>query len=1274
MRSLNAPSDRQPSSSPARLDLPRSSPRRALQRFVAAAAFALGALAGNAAAAGVSIAQSPLTVTNNVPSNLVLTPSVEWPTVLSMANIGSFDQTKTYYGYFDPNKCYQYQIAGASVPVFAGVNGGTKNYFAPVSTTSNRQCSGAWSGNYLNWSATQTIDVFRSTLTGGYRVVDTSTLTILEKARHTGQSGTGYLGISNSQATVAANTPFSYAYISTKLAGLGNRMYFVVSSSSTAKDKNGDKQSLQYLLDNPWQAKSKGVVEYDPSQKFYAGWVYSANIDVQVCASGLLESNCVQYGSNYKPEGLIQKYSKVFKYSVFGYLNISNTLQDGAALRAAQTYVGPDTYDPPSAAASNPHAEWDAATGVFVQNPDAAAATDTTAAYATDPAIANSGVINYLNKFGEMTNQDDKSYDPVSEMYYAAIRYLKNQGPVASYNNISTYGSGVSSYVATDGFPVIRTWDDPWKFSCQRSFILGIGDVNTWNDKNLPGNLNRTNEPAVPTEVSGDSTVNVVTATSKVAQLENITINGMTAGGGSFTGRDNSAYIAGLAYDSHTKDMRPDLSGSQTISTYWVDVMENQSLLSKSQNQYWLAAKYGGFTVPAGYDPYANTTALTDSWWWTSGQTLSSGDKRPDNFFTGGDAQTMKSSLEKAFSQIASESAGSAVSLSTNSTQMNSGTRVYQASYKAGAWSGSLKAYNVNPATQTISTLAWDAASLLPASTARSIYTLVGGTYVAFNAANVAGTAGWTSDLVNYIRGDQSKEVQNGGTYRNRTTALGDIVDSQPIYVGAPNPDLFSGASFTGASSFGTYASNQATRTPTIYVAANDGMLHGFSASTGVETFAYMPGAVLAAAQNPSILAQTSYGNSLNPHQDFNDGELTVADVYTGSPAQWRTVLVGTTGRGNVKAIYALDVTDPANVKFLWEKTAADSGAIGQIAGKPIIAQTGNGSWSVLLGNGYNSTSGKAFLLQIALASGTISTHATDSTTDNGLATPLVWIANPANGISTTAYAGDLNGNVWSFDLSSSSSSGSKVFTATDSSSTPQPITAPMFAAKDPSTSDVWLFFGTGKYLDTLDSADKTIQTWYALDVTKAGGTAISKTDLIQRSITSEVAASPGNPSVTPPVPPTLATRTISTGASNDMNGHLGWYLDLIPPTNVPEGERMIVANQIYQNLLVATTLIPDMTDVCAPTGRGWVMAVDPFTGTNPKNVFFDLNGDAQFNGSDEVGGTAAAGIGLSSLTGSATFAGQTLLANQNGAIFSDLVNPQGANQGRVSWRELVNN
>ncbi|MFC6475543.1 hypothetical protein ACFQDN_01400 [Pseudomonas asuensis] len=228
----------------------------------------------------------------------------------------------------------------------------------------------------------------------------------------------------------------------------------------------------------------------------------------------------------------------------------------------------------------------------LVKNPNPADAAS------TGNGVADSGVINYLNKFASMPYQTNpvayktiKSLDPVSELYYAAIRYFKNQGNVPAYSNL-TGSTQADRYAQADGFPVITNWQDPINYSCQKNVILGIGDTNTHRDKNLPGPTSSVDEVSPkPPEVVADTTVNVVTATAKVGSLEGVNLRETSS---SYTGRSNSAYIAGLAYDSHTVDLRPNMSGKQTLSTYWVDVRENQSLAGRASNQYWLAAKYGG--------------------------------------------------------------------------------------------------------------------------------------------------------------------------------------------------------------------------------------------------------------------------------------------------------------------------------------------------------------------------------------------------------------------------------------------------------------------------------------------------------------------------------------------------------------------------------------------------------------------------------------------------------------------------------------------------------
>ena len=1177
---------------------------------------------------GPTVSQSPLSVSGNVPGNLLLVPSVEWPTVDSMANLGAYDPANVYVGYFDSGKCYKYSYA---------VNEPDR-YFYPFSTTTTHTCTAGqqlWSGNYLNWAATQTIDPFRKALTGGYRVKDTSTETWLEKARYDGNGGNGIYpdrrlpASGSASSTVSANTPASWSSITIRIWKLGNKMQFT--SSGTL----GTTTPTVY---NP-------VV----NTTLTAGTVYEVSVRVKVCDSSVgVELNCKQYSQGWKPEGLIQKYSDRIRYSVFGYLNDGDALRDGGALRAKQKFVGANKVDPVNGTVTNPNVEWNTTTGVFVRNPDSADATTTTTA--VGQTIGDSGVMNYLNKFGEMTTANDKTYDPVSELYYAAIRYLKHQGNVPEYTNLS--GSSAAKYILADGFPVITQWDDPIQYWCQNNAILGIGDVNTWNDKNLPGNSADTNtEPTMPATVSADATINVVTATQKVASLEGITINTQ------FTGRENSAYIAGLAYDSHTKDMRTDLQDKQTVSTYWVDVREAQVLQPKASNQYWLATKYGGFTVPDGYDPYTNTTALTTSMWDTSGDVLSTGDPRPDNFYVASDADKMVESLTRAFAKIAAESVGSSSSLAANSTRLDTNTRTFQAQFFSGTWRGDLKSYSVASDGSLSASPLWQAGAVLLATTwsSRKIYVYNpqgagAAKYATFTWANVGSTqktALVSSDVVDYLRGNRAKEeAQAGGTLRTRTGVLGDIVNSTPVFVGAPNARLYAGATFSGASSYPAFVTAQANRTAVVYVGANDGMLHAFNASTGAEVYAFVPNTAI-------VNGLQQYSDPNYQHQYFVDGETAVADIYDTGSSSWKTVLVGTMGRGG-PGVFALDVTDPANVQFLWEKNGTNISALGKNIGRPVIAQVANGDWRVLIGNGPGGSGGSAELVSIGLISGTATVVDTGATGSNGLSAVLARDSN-GDGFADTAYAGDLKGNLWKITAVGGTASTASIFQATDSTSNTQPITAAPLVGKDPMSGTLWVFFGTGEYLTDSDPNNTQTQTWYGI---KDNGTSISgRSDLIQRSITATGTVSG------------FDVRVIDAGTTEELVSKEGWYIDL--PTS---GERMVVPNRFQGEALIGTTRIPNSSDVCRPSGKGYVMAINPFTGGRLDKTFFDLNNDGQFNDSDKLGSQIVSGIGFDSSPNNPIFVENVMQVGLDDGTTKTLRTQGSSVQAkRMSWRELLN-
>jgi type IV pilus assembly protein PilY1 len=686
-------------------------------------------------------------------------------------------------------------------------------------------------------------------------------------------------------------------------------------------------------------------------------------------------------------------------------------------------------------------------------------------------------------------------------------------------------------------------------------------------------------------------------------------------------------------------------------------------------------------------------------------------------FYSATSPQSFSDGLKDALARTEART-GTGASLAANSTQLDAGTVAYQANYVTATWKGDLKAFSVDSSTGAIKTTStWAATTELPASSSssRNIYTdnpaaaSTSAGYVAFKVdattspatlpalssaqlTALGSSATAQVDMINYLRGDNSKEESpTGGIFRKRDTPLGDIVNSQPVYVGKPDPNQFYTESFsglTGDTSFANYASTNVNRTGLLYVAANDGMLHAFDASSGKEVYAYLPGAVITQGSTNGLkdLADPDYGGDV-AHEFFNDGEMTVADAYFGSA--WHTVLVGTTGRGLARAVYALDITSPAAIKFLWERSASDgktnSTYIGEMTGKPVIAQTADdtatstGTWSVLMGNGYNSSAGKAALLQFDIEDGTLTVHATTDT--SGLAAPAVWMDPSGNGVSTKAYAGDADGNVWSFALNTSvgtpvtatpSSAGVKLFTAVDKDGAAQPITAGMLAGKDAQTGNIWVFFGTGQYLSSGDLTSLQIQSWYGLVVESVSTDNPAVTsgmtrsaNLAQRAITAEQAAS-GD---------ALAARTVTTAADADsLTGKSGWYIDLKSPVNGAEGERMVTPNQFQGNLLLGTTRIPQATDACNPSGRGWIMAIDPFTGTNPSSNFFDTNGDGVIDSSDAISGTPAAGVGFSSLPNNPIFVGGSMLTSfDNGTTSSIKTSSSTGGTKRVSWRELIN-
>jgi type IV pilus assembly protein PilY1 len=1160
--------------------------------------------------AQTALADTPVLAFRSVPGNVALPLSVEWPTTQRTAHVSAYDPAAEFLGYFDPNKCYTYSYDNSDTAV-RPTDVTKVSYFQPAGAAAAHKCTSKWSGNFLNWAATPTIDPFRWALTGGFRVVDTTSLTVLEKAwadTHTGLYPDKTIA---GAALVSGATPFNFNNLSIRIAGLGNKMRFTGSGNL-----------------------GTAPTAYDGSGGTVAGTTYEVFARARVCDSsggaGGVEANCVPYGGNWKPEGLIQQYANKMRFSVFGYLNDDAGTRDGGVLRARQKFVGATRPVPGSAAVANAGAEWDAATGIFVLNPDSADATATNTAFNPSTPVANSGVMNYLNKFGEIAPSSTytfKSYDPVSELYYAAVRYFKNLGNVPEYTDMSA-GDQATRTRWIDGFPVITNWTDPIQYSCQRNFILGIGDIYTWNDKNLPGAGTGTGtEPAKPGAVSGDTSVDSVVATDKVFALQSLGAPNRN----SYSGRNNSAGIAGLAYDSHTKDIRTDLDGKQTIDTYWVDVLEAPFV---ADNQFYLAAKYGGFTVPDDYgDPYTRAAALPDAWWHTpNGATdtnLVGAQLRPDNYFTGGKPDLMIAGLNAAFSKIAASLTAFTTSFSTSLPQVaQAGNASFSSQYDGTNWTGELTASTLTFATGTDDptlALEWLFTDRLKAQlsapgsyltnrrivswsgtggvqfcsgTAGCTAPLAGAQLTALDPSYVAGND--SADYLSYLRGDNTNEQATGGTkaYRTRVKPLGDIVGSKARPVGPPSMP-FSDSTNPGYSGF---RATWASRPTVVYVGSNDGMMHAVHGDLsappgGAELFAYVPSALFQGPNStPSVDGLASLGNPSFVHHFMVNATPNVYDVDFGrtggavGATDWRSILIGGLGKGG-KSYYAIDVTNPVGMasggeavvagKVLWEFTDPD---LGYTYGDPIVVKTPKHGWVVIVPSGYNNADGKGYFFIINPKTGAllekISTGVGAATAAGsaGLAFANAFVLDGSDGTIDAVYAGDLLGNVWRWDVSGAGAYPAplRLATLTDGAN-PQPITSRPLIEVHPSLKKRFVLVGTGRLLDNTDISSTQVQSFYAI----ADGTNVrfnTAADLptpITFPITRSVLALNSTP--------LDLTKTLGYDPATQM----GWAEDLGTGFRVTSDPTSLLGSVAW-----AATL-PSITDPCLPSGSSQVYGRD---------------------------------------------------------------------------------
>jgi len=623
-------------------------------------------------------------------------------------------------------------------------------------------------------------------------------------------------------------------------------------------------------------------------------------------------------------------------------------------------------------------------------------------------------------------------------------------------------------------------------------------------------------------------------------------------------------------------------------------------------------------------------------------------------FYNASNIDELRQSISAAIRDIV-RSTGSATNVTFNTATLEQGSEVYTASFNSGDWSGSVAARLLNPVTGGIGNIVWDAAETLKAKAPADRFIVTnnnGG--VPFQWGQLSGTQiddlnGVSNDTLGpdrlaYIRGDRSSE---GGVFRKRSTPLGDVVNSSPAYAGAPasgwpDRDPF-GAASTGR--YSTFKQNKADRTPMVYVGANDGMLHGFSATTGEELLAYIPSFVYSSSANAGLSYLSDPGYD---HRFYVDLSPALSDIYIGdaggSNADWRTVLVGGLRSGG-KGLFALNVTDPSDFDgtstaaenlVMWEFSHPD---LGYITEPPLISlvkwSNNDYRWSAIVPNGYNSENGKTGLFVLDIEGGQDGwTDGSDyefvelKASGTGLS-PLRAVdyqdesgANVRDGLADRIYAGDLNGNMWAIDLSGGSSSwessykssnvAEPLFVAQDSSGNAQPITtAPVMGRNvyDTNGSDpnLFVFFGTGRYFTNTDPATDAIQSFYGV-LDQGEKVSRSAGDLETRAITKSTSSG-------------AEVRTVG-GASIDWTdtsstAKKGWVVDFSTANGGEAGERVIESPLVRGEYVLFNTITPSQS-LCQSGGTSWTMALR-LDGTTPTQPVFDVNNDGKVNSTDAM-------------------------------------------------------
>lgn len=734
------------------------------------------------------------------------------------------------------------------------------------------------------------------------------------------------------------------------------------------------------------------------------------------------------------------------------------------------------------------------------------------------------------------------------------------------------------------------------------------------------------------------------------AMASGYTIAGTTVDGSKLRvlrpgGRDGSLLTDGNV------PTNPNCTGTGYAPCFWnkpvVEVHTSSSSdVKQLRTPLWYASKYGGFDKEIGNRPN-NLSGAGSNW-------DKNNDGNPDNYFLAKDPSKLKAALAEMLQDAAKQPPGAAGGGAVGA-RLTGDSFTIEASFQANGndWYGVLKGYDIDPRTTERGDELWDAVSEMPSYGARNIVMntsqVVGGittlTARNFQASNLvgAGDAGKNismgvpsvissrtpQQIVDYLRGNRTLESSTTTPLRKRTAVLGDIVNSSPITVTSSDDFGYTRWSASGSEqlrllgeSYKEFLNDKRGDADdpietTLFVGANDGMLHAFNATKGAadagkEAFAFIPSQSL---KKIGQLASPNYR-----HQYYVDGQMATSHVAFSSTNDWRNVLVGSMAAGG-RSVFGLDVSNPSTFSpssVLWEITPDIHTDMGNVMNVPhIIPMYFNYKgvlgvhWVALFGNGVNSQTGKPVLFLVDVKTGEVIANLQTARAGFNNKNGLMGVAPvdlDGNGFTDTVYAGDMQGNIWRFDIGNEAIGNWKVglgdnplFTA----KAPDLTTAQQISGEVEVVRDVGggmrIIFGTGRYMAEGDNEsdnpmNKVAQSLYS--VTDVCGVNTACTNVV------------GNRTATNLTVQTIKGQTTIDGEEVKMlssesydSSKRGWVLDLqeevtsgSSTTVKTNGERFFGSPRIQNGLVYFVTYTPTGVS-CSPGGYNWMYVLSVASG-----------------------------------------------------------------------------